>query len=296
MLEHLTTETQNPATLNLDLMSPLEFVKAMNDENFNVINAVEKALPAIARVIETAAARLKAGGRLIYAGAGTSGRIGLMDAVECVPTFGVPPGIVIGLIAGGEGAFVKAVEGAEDREDLAVKDLQAISLNSKDMLVGLAASGRTPYVIGGLKYARSVGAATAALACNYASEIGALAEMPIEIDAGAEVLTGSTRLKAGTGQKIILNMISTGAMIQIGKVYGNLMVDVLTTNKKLVDRARRILMRATGVDYETADKTLRETGDKVKPAIVMILNRCSFEEARIILEKNGGFIRRSIVH
>lgn len=293
MLEHLTTETPNPNTANLDLMTPLEFVTLMNGENLSVFKAVEQALPQIARAVEAAADRLNRGGRLIYTGAGTSGRIGLMDAVECVPTFGVPDGVVVGLIAGGAGAFIRAVEGAEDSEELGVNDLEKISLCEKDMVVGLAASGRTPYVIGGLKYAKRIGAATAAVACNRGSEIGRIADITIEADAGPEVLTGSTRLKAGTAQKIILNMISTGAMIQLGKVYGNLMVDVLTTNKKLVDRARRIVMRVTGADYETADKTLIETNNKVKPALVMLLKGCSFEEAQNILEKNRGFIRRS---
>jgi N-acetylmuramic acid 6-phosphate etherase len=293
-LESLTTETPNPKTANLDLMTPLEFVKVMNDENIRVFEAVEKALPEIAKTIEIVVRQFKTGGRLIYAGAGTSGRLGLMDAVECVPTFGVNDGLVIGLIAGGQRAFVKAVEGAEDSKALCVEDLKGLDFSSKDVFVGIAASGRTPYVIGGLEYANALGAETVAVACNYGSEIGKIAKTRIEVDAGSEILTGSTRLKAGTAQKIILNMISTGAMIQTGKVYKNLMVDVLTTNEKLVDRARRIVMRVTGVDYEKAETVLQETHNKVKPAIVMIINKCGFERAEEILKENDGFIRKTI--
>jgi len=293
-LTHLTTETPNPRTQNLDLMPPLEFCRVMNDDNRRVREAIDKVLPEIAELIEKASALMKQGGRIFYAGAGTSGRLGLMDAVECVPTFGVPDGLFIGLIAGGEKAFVKAVEGAEDSLTLCAEDMKARNFSGKDVLIGLAASGRTPYVIGGLEYANSMGALTAAIACNHNTKIGAISKIKIEVDCGSELLTGSTRLKAGTAQKIILNMISTGVMIQCGKVYGNLMVDVLTTNKKLVDRARRIVMRVTGVDYETADKTLEITGNKVKPAILMIKDSCSFEEALATLKKNDGFIRRSL--
>ncbi|MDR2784066.1 MAG: N-acetylmuramic acid 6-phosphate etherase [Treponema sp.] len=295
MLENLTTETPNPKTANLDLMTPLEFVKMMNDENVQVFQAIEKALLEIAQTIEIVARQFRLGGRLIYAGAGTSGRLGLMDAVECVPTFGVDDNMVIGLIAGGQRAFVKAVEGAEDSKKLCTEDLKGLGFSARDVFIGIAASGRTPYVIGGLEYANALGAETVAIACNYNSEIGKIAKTRIEVDAGSEPLTGSTRLKAGTAQKIILNMISTGAMIQIGKVYKNLMVDVLTTNKKLVDRARRIVMRVTGVDYERADAVLNETNNKVKPAIVMIVNQCDFERAREILKENGEFIRKTIV-
>jgi N-acetylmuramic acid 6-phosphate etherase len=293
-LSVLTTETPNEKTQNLDLMTPLEFARVMNEENINVFKAVDKALPQIAETIEIAARQLKAGGRIIYAGAGTSGRMGLIDAVECVPTFGVPDGIVIGLLAGGQLAFFKSVEGAEDSLELCAEDLKALGFNKNDVFIGIAASGRTPYVIGGLDYANSLGATTVAIACNYGSQIAALAKISIEVDVGGEVLTGSTRLKAGTAQKIILNMISTGTMVQLGKVYKNLMVDVLTTNKKLLDRARRIVMVATGVDYETADKTLELTGNKVKAAIVMLLNKCDAETAIELLENKGGFIRSSV--
>ena len=290
-LEILSTETPNVSTENLDLMSSLEFVKVMNDENLNVFRAIDKALPNIAAAVDIVAAAFNAGGRLFYAGAGTSGRLGLMDAVECVPTFGVSADMVVGLIAGGDNAFVKAAEGAEDSLTLCVDDLKARGFCDRDVFCGIAASGRTPYVIGGLDYANSIGAQTIAIACNTDTAIGKKAKVAIEVDAGSEVLTGSTRLKAGTVQKIILNMISTGAMIQTGKVYKNLMVYVLTTNEKLVARARRIVMRAAGVDYATADAALKVTTNKAKPAIVMLLNKCGFEEATAILAKNGGFIR-----
>jgi N-acetylmuramic acid 6-phosphate etherase len=294
MLENLTTEKQNEKTLNLDLLSPLEFIKVMNDENQTVFKAIDKVAVEISKAIEIIAAQLKDSGRLIYMGAGTSGRMGLMDAVECVPTFGVPSDLVVGLIAGGQGAFVKAVEGAEDDANLGMSDLKNLKFSAKDVLVGIAASGRTPYVIGGLKYAKSLGAKTITLACNTGSEIGSLGDINIEVETGAEVLTGSTRLKAGTAQKIVLNMLSTGAMVQIGKVYGNLMVDVRTTNKKLVHRARTIVMKVTGVSFEQADEVLNQTKNEVKPAIVMILNKCSYEQATEQLSQNDGFIRKVI--
>jgi N-acetylmuramic acid 6-phosphate etherase len=294
-LDTLSTETPNPKTADLDLMTPMEFVKMMNHENTRVFEAVEKALPNIAKTIEIVARQFKAGGRLIYAGAGTSGRIGLMDAVECVPTFGVDEGMVVGLIAGGQGAFVKAVEGAEDSKGLCVADLKALGFSTQDVLVGIAASGRTPYVIGGLEYANALGAETVAVACNYQSAIGTIAKTRIEVDAGSELLTGSTRLKAGTAQKIILNMISTGAMIRIGKVYRNLMIDLRPTNQKLVDRARRIVMQVTGVDYERADAVLKETNNQVKLALVMLLQHCDVTRARAFLKETDGHLpwRRS---
>jgi N-acetylmuramic acid 6-phosphate etherase len=290
-IESLTTETPNPNTKNLDKLSPLEFVKVMNDEDKKVAFAVEKVLPQIAKAIEIIAESFRNGGRLIYLGAGTSGRLGLLDAVECVPTFGVSDGQVIGLIAGGKDAFIKAVEGAEDSKELGKKDLENIKFNKNDVLVGIAASGRTPYVLGALEYANSLSAQTIAISCNLNSEIAASAKLVIEIDAGSEVLTGSTRLKAGTAQKLILNMLSTGAMTQLGKVYGNLMVDVLMTNKKLENRAKRIIMQAAGVDFDKAEKTLKEAGNRPKTAIVMILNNVGRKEAEELLEKNKGFIR-----
>jgi N-acetylmuramic acid 6-phosphate etherase len=235
----------------------------------------------------------KNGGRLIYVGAGTSGRLGILDASECPPTFGVEPTLVQGLIAGGEKAILKAIEGAEDDEESGQLDLKAISINEKDVVVGIAASGRTPYVIGALKYANEVGATTASISNNKHSVIGKIAQIAIEVETGPEVLTGSTRLKAGTAQKLVLNMISTASMIGIGKVYENLMVDVQPTNKKLVERSKRIIMEATGVDYNTAQTYFLRANQEVKPAIVMILLNCSYEEALDKLEKSNGFIRNT---
>ncbi|MDR2870499.1 MAG: N-acetylmuramic acid 6-phosphate etherase [Deferribacteraceae bacterium] len=291
---HLTTEKRNDKSVNLDKMTALEFCQVMNDEDANAVAAVKAAIPQVAKIIDLAAEKLKNGGRLVYMGAGTSGRLGLMDAVECVPTFGVPHGLIVGLIAGGENAFVKAVEGAEDSREFGEEDLKRIGFNNKDLLIGIAASGRTPYVIGGMKYARSCGAAVAALSCNSGAEISSYADIAIEADAGPEVLTGSTRLKAGTVQKLILNMISTGAMAQCGKVYKNLMVDVLMTNDKLRERGRRIIMQATGADYKTADECLQNSGNSVKTAIVMVAKKCTKKEAEQYLAESGGFVSSAI--
>jgi N-acetylmuramic acid 6-phosphate etherase len=233
----LVSESRNPATLRLDEMTTLEMVSCFNQEDRKVPEAIEKVLPAIAQAVDLTAAALKAGGRLIYLGAGTSGRLGVLDASECPPTFGVPHGMVIGLIAGGPGALLKAVEGAEDDAALGEADLIALDLTATDMVVGLAASGRTPYVIGALRYARQLGCPTAAISCNPDSPIAHEAQVAISPVVGPEALTGSTRLKSGTAQKLVLNMLSTGAMVKLGKVYQNLMVDVKATNVKLVDRA-----------------------------------------------------------
>jgi N-acetylmuramic acid 6-phosphate etherase len=227
-------------------------------------------------------------------GAGTSGRIGLLDAVECPPTFGTDPDEVVGLIAGGEKAFIKAVEGAEDSRELGVADLKEINFQAHDILVGIAASGRTPYVIAGLEYARELGAKTIAVSCNKGSLIGKAAEIAIEVENGPEVLTGSTRLKSGTSQKLICNMLSTASMVKTGKVYGNLMVDVQLTNEKLVERAARIVMQATDCDYETAKSFLSQADNKPKVAIVMILTGLSHAEAVEKLNQNQGFIRKTI--
>ena len=231
-LSVLTTESRNPDTMNLDEMTPLQIAAIMNQEDEKAVKAVEEVLPQIATAIEWATDSLKAGGRIIYIGAGTSGRLGVLDAVECPPTFGVPRELVVGLIAGGDKAFVEAVEGAEDSETLCEADLKEISLTSKDIVIGLAASGRTPYVIYGLDYANKTGCHTVAIACNKGSDVGKKAKLAIEPVTGPEVLTGSTRLKAGTAQKMILNMISTGSMVGIGKAYENLMVDVKQSNEK----------------------------------------------------------------
>lgn len=294
-LKKLSTETRNPDTRNLDTMTALELVTAMNREDHKIPEAIRPMLPNIARAVEYAVSSLSAGGRLIYMGAGTSGRLGVLDAVECPPTFGVDPDVVVGLIAGGEKAFVKAVEGAEDSEELGRQDLQNIGLRKEDFLVGIAASGRTPYVLGGLAYAKSVGCHTAAISCNPGSAVGSSADLAIEVVPGPEVLTGSTRLKAGTCQKLILNMISTASMVRSGKAYENLMVDVMQTNEKLVVRAQNIVMEATGVDRDTAAEKIRQAEGSCKTAITMILADCSAEEAVSRLEKAKGHVREAIL-
>ncbi|MBY0064359.1 MULTISPECIES: N-acetylmuramic acid 6-phosphate etherase [Priestia] len=296
MLEHLTTETRNEKTMDLDEMSILDFLTTMNEEDEKVASAIKKELPSIAKAVEAIIEAKKQGGRLIYIGAGTSGRIGLLDAVECPPTFGTSPDEVIGLIAGGEKAFIKAVEGAEDSKELGMEDLQNIRLTKVDIVVGIAASGRTPYVIGALEYANSIEAQTIAVSCNKDSDIGKVANIAIEVVNGPEVLTGSTRLKAGTAQKLVCNMLSTASMVGIGKVYGNLMVDVQLTNEKLVERAKRIVMEATSCTYDTAEEYLAKANCNSKLAIVMILTGLSYEEALHRLEQTQGFIRQAIVN
>lgn len=290
MLEKINTERRNIRSMNLDSMSVLEAVKLMIDEEVNVIKALESQQVNISKAIEKASRALKNGGRIIYIGAGTSGRLGILDAVECPPTFGVDYNTVIGLIAGGEEAFIKAQEGVEDIAEAAEKDLKNINVNSKDVVIGLAASGRTPYVIGGLRYANSIGADTVAISCSGDAEISKEASLAIEAISGPEVLTGSTRLKAGTTQKLILNMISTLSMVSIGKVYQNLMVDVKPSNNKLVERAKRIIMEATGVGYSIAEEAYEKASKSVKTAIVMILNDCDYAQALAILSKNNNFI------
>lgn len=293
-LKHLVTETRNPASMNLDRMSALEIVSLMNREDEKVITAVREILPKIASAVDLIVEALKKGGRLFYLGAGTSGRLGVLDASECQPTFGVGNNTIIGLIAGGDKAIRFSAEGAEDNESLAVTDLKAHSFTKEDILCGLAASGRTPYVIGGLKYARSLGAKTLAIACNKNSVIGQYADIALETSAGSEVLTGSTRLKAGTTQKLILNMLSTAAMVRCGKAYQNLMVDVVQSNEKLVARAENIVKEATNADIETIRKTLKAADGSCKLAIVMILGNCDKEEAATRLKKSEGKIREAI--
>lgn len=293
-LTGMTTEKRNPRTMQLDTMSELEIVTTMNEEDARVPLAIAKKLPQIAQAAHWAAEAFEQGGRLFYMGAGTSGRLGVLDAAECPPTFGVAPGMVVGLIAGGEQAFLKAVEGAEDDRALGQSDLEAHGLNAKDMVIGIAASGRTPYVLGGLAYAKSVGCRTAAIACNTGSEIGRAADLAIEVEVGPEVLTGSTRLKSGTAQKLILNMISTASMVRTGKVYQNLMVDVMQNNEKLHTRAENIVMDATGVTRGEARSAIDAAGGSVKVAITMLLADCSAGEARSRLEKAGGHVRAAI--
>ncbi|WP_315573712.1 N-acetylmuramic acid 6-phosphate etherase [Lancefieldella rimae] len=293
-LAKLTTESRNPRTMNLDEMSPLQLVSVMNQEDLHVVSAVKAVLPQVATAVQWAKEALEAGGRLIYFGAGTSGRLGVLDAVECPPTFGVSSDVVVGLMAGGERAFVRAVEGAEDDPELCKKELLAINLKESDLAVGLAASGRTPYVIGGLRYAKEIGCRTVAIACNKDSAIGKEADLAIEPTPGPEVLTGSTRLKAGTAQKMILNMISTGSMVGIGKAYQNLMVDVQQTNNKLVVRAQNITMAATGCTRDEAAAALHEANGSAKVAIVMLLTKVSAKEAQNQLDAAQGHVRDAL--
>ncbi|WOP20293.1 N-acetylmuramic acid 6-phosphate etherase [Raineyella sp. LH-20] len=289
-----TTEAHNPRTRELDTMSIHEFLTVMNDEDHRVPDAVRAAIPAIERAVREISGRLRAGGRLIYLGAGTSGRLGVLDAAECPPTFGTDPRLVIGLIAGGTPALTTAIEGAEDSAQLAADDLTAIDLSAADAVVGIAASGRTPYVIGGLDHARSLGAATVSIACNPGAAVSRHAEVAIEVDNGPEVLTGSTRLKAGTSQKLVLNMISTATMVQLGKVYGNLMVDVRPTNEKLLDRALRIIVDATGCDRATAQAAFQEADGHAKTAIVAILTGVDAPTAHARLTAARGFVRHAV--
>lgn len=290
----LVSETRNPDTMDLDNLSTLEMVTKFNQQDATVAEAVRLTLPDVAKAVDAAAASLSAGGRLIYLGAGTSGRLGVLDASECPPTFGVPHGLVVGLIAGGPGALLKAVEGAEDNAQLGVSDLQALELKPQDMVVGIAASGRTPYVIGALRYARQLGCHTAAVSCNPASPIAYEADIAISPVVGPEALTGSTRLKSGTAQKLVLNMISTGAMVRIGKVYQNLMVDMQATNIKLVDRACRMVCQATGCSAEEAETALKQTQYEVKTAILMVLSGIAAEQAKSLLIRHKGFLRAAL--
>ena len=293
-LKNMSTETRNQNTMNLDIMTPLEVVTVMNQEDAKVPEAIKPALPNIAQCVTWAIESIEAGGRIVYMGAGTSGRLGVLDAVECPPTFGVAPEVVVGLIAGGEKAFVKAVEGAEDSRELGRQDLVDININKNDIIIGIAASGRTPYVLGGLAYAKEVGCHTVGISCNPGSAVGAAAELAIEVVPGPECLTGSTRLKSGTCQKLILNMISTATMVGCGKAYQNLMVDVMQTNEKLVVRAQNIVMEATGCDRETAAEKIAVAGGNAKTAITMILADCGLEEARARLAKAKGHVREAI--
>lgn len=278
----------------LDTMTPLEIVTIMNAEDALVPEAIKPALPNIAQCVTWAIKAIECGGRIIYMGAGTSGRLGVLDAVECPPTFGVSTDVVVGLIAGGEKAFVKAVEGAEDSRELGRRDLENIHLVKEDIVIGIAASGRTPYVLGGLAHAQEIGCHTVAISCNPGSAIGKAAQLAIEVVPGPECLTGSTRLKAGTAQKLILNMISTATMVGCGKAYENLMVDVMQTNEKLVVRAQNIVMEATGVDRETAKEKIAQADGSCKLAITMILADCDVEAAKERLEKAKGHVREAI--
>lgn len=293
-LEKLTTESRNENTIDIDKVSTLEMVKKINDEDKKVAIAIEGELPKIAEAIDGIVNRMYKGGRLIYIGAGTSGRLGILDASECPPTYGVSEELVQGIIAGGKEAIFRAKEGAEDSKELAVEDLKNKSLNENDTVVGLAASGRTPYVIGGLEYANEIGALTVSITCNANSEVAKSAKISISPVVGPEVVTGSTRLKSGTAQKLVLNMISTGIMIKLGKVYGNLMVDVRATNKKLVERAKKIVCEATGITREESEKVLKETEFDVKLSIFMILSKLQKDEAKKVLDENKGYIAKAL--
>ncbi|MEX0444979.1 N-acetylmuramic acid 6-phosphate etherase [Xenorhabdus sp. SGI246] len=293
-LNNLVTESRNPASTHIDELSTLDMLRVINDEDKKVAVAVEQTLPQVALVVDKVAEALRQGGRLIYSGAGTSGRLGILDASECPPTYGTKPGQVVGLIAGGHQAILKAVENAEDNRQLGADDLKVLHFNEKDVLVGIAASGRTPYVLGAMEYAKSIGATAACISCNSGSPMTHLADIAITPIVGPEVVTGSSRMKAGTAQKLVLNMITTGAMIRTGKVYGNLMVDVETTNAKLVERQKNIVMAATECSRETAEQALNACNGHCKTAIVMILSGISAEEAKTLLTEHRGFIRPAI--
>lgn len=293
-LRKIDTEQQNKNTINLDQMSVREALTVMNQEDKKVAKAIEKMLPEIEKAVHVIIEKFNVGGRLIYIGAGTSGRLGVLDAAECPPTFGAPKEQVVGIIAGGEKAFTEAIEGSEDNIEMGKEDLEKIGLTKNDVVVGLAASGRTPYVIGALEYANSIQAPTVAITCTRESEIGQVANIAIEATPGPEVLTGSTRLKAGTTQKLILNMLSTISMVGIGKAYKNLMVDVQPSNEKLISRAINIVMQATGVEEAVARKKMEESEGNVKAAILMILLDIDKETAEQKLVETKGHIRQSL--
>lgn len=293
-INQLTTESRNPASNDLDEMPISDIVRLMNQEDAKVSQSIQSQIPAITNAVELIVGAFQAGGRLIYLGAGTSGRLGVLDAAECVPTFGTDPSMVVGLIAGGAQAMTVAVEGAEDDVELGAQDLKELNLTAHDAVVGLAASGRTPYVIGALDYAQTVQAATISVACNADAEVSQHAQVGIEVTPGPEVLSGSTRLKAGTAEKMVLNMLSTISMVKIGKVYHNLMVDVKPTNEKLVIRAKHMIELATGVDAPTAARLFEAAHRNVKTAIVMNLADVSATEAEQRLSAANGMVRTAI--
>ena len=294
-LETMLSEQRNPNTLHIDALSSLEVVTLLNHEDKQVAFAVEKNLPRIAQAVEHIVAAFQSGGRLVYMGAGTSGRLGVLDASECPPTFGVPSSMVVGLIAGGETALRNAVEGAEDNREAGEQDLRHIHFSRKDVLVGIAASGRTPYVIGGLQYAKQLGATTISLVSNPNAVMSDIADIAITTAVGPEALTGSSRLKSGTAQKMVLNMLTTAAMIRLGKCYQNLMVDVQATNQKLKARAIRIVMQATDCDQTTAEQTLFMTHGNAKLAIMMLLSGLDKDQAETVLTQNKGRLQDALV-
>lgn len=294
MLEHLTTEARNPASEDLDGLTALEIVRLINSEDAKVAGAVAEQANVIARAIDVIAERLGRGGRLIYTGAGTSGRLGVLDAVECPPTFNTHPSQVVGVIAGGYAALTTAVEGAEDRPELAIEDLKNVRLGDGDVVVGIATSGRTPYVLGSLGYAQSIGAFTIGLSCNRDSQIATRCDLCITPVVGPEVVSGSTRLKAGTATKMVLNMLTTGAMIRLGKTFGNLMVDLRASNTKLADRARRIVRFVTNLSEKESERLLHDAGGEVKTAIVCHYTGYSSAEARQLLSASHGHLRTAL--
>lgn len=293
-LSLIGTELQNKNTMKIDELNTLEMVRLINKEDQEVINAVEKATPDIAKAVDATYQTINKGGRLVYIGAGTSGRIGVLDASEWLPTFGVGEEAVIGIIAGGDHALRNPIESAEDNEEDVINDLKEINFSNNDILCALASSGRTPYCIGGLKYAKDLGAKTISLACVKNSEIAKYADYPIEAIVGQEVLTGSTRMKSGSAQKMVLNILSTSTMIKSGKVYGNLMVDVKPTNKKLIERAKNIIMKATDVNYIRAQELLMESNLQVKQAIIMEKLNIDLKNANKVLDENQGRIAKAI--
>ena len=293
-LSTLITEQRNPNSMHVDSLSALEIVQLMNQEDKQVPLAIEKCLPQIAQAVECIVAAFQQGGRLVYIGAGTSGRLGVLDASECPPTFGVSPEMVKGIIAGGERALRHPIEGAEDSKAQAVIDLQTIQFSSKDVLVGIAASGRTPYVIGALEYAKSLGSVTVSIASNPNSAMANIVDIAIDTVVGPEVLTGSSRLKSGTAQKLVLNMLTTASMILMGKCYQNLMVDVQASNEKLKARAIRIVMQATDCDKALAEETLKQADQNAKLAIMMILSGLDRAQAEALLEKHQGKLQLAL--
>ena len=293
-LSTLITEQRNPNSMHVDSLSALDIVQLMNEEDKQVPLAIEKCLPQIAQAVECIVAAFQQGGRLVYIGAGTSGRLGVLDASECPPTFGVSPEMVKGIIAGGERALRHPIEGAEDSKAQAVADLQTIQFSSKDVLVGIAASGRTPYVIGALEYAESLGSVTVSIASNPNSAMANIVDIAIDTVVGPEVLTGSSRLKSGTAQKLVLNMLTTASMILMGKCYQNLMVDVQASNEKLKARAIRIVMQATDCDKSLAEETLKQADQNAKLAIMMILSGLDRAQAEALLEKHQGKLQLAL--
>ncbi|MFO0921631.1 MAG: N-acetylmuramic acid 6-phosphate etherase [Pirellulales bacterium] len=289
-----TTESSNPASERIDALSSLEIVQLMNQEDAKVAHAVALEAEAIAKAIEIVTERMRRGGRLIYMGAGTSGRLGVLDATECPPTFNTHPDQVVGLIAGGYEAVTRAVEGAEDHPEFAVADLKQVKLTDKDVVFGIASSGRTPYVLGGLEYAKQVGAAAIGLACNGGSELAKVSEVIIAPLVGPEVISGSTRLKAGTATKMVLNMVTTGTMVMLGKTYGNYMVDLRATNTKLVARTRRIFAQLTGTNEQEAGRHLDACQGELKTAIVAHRHKLTAEQARSLLAKHQGKLRAAL--